>query len=399
MRILVINPAILRMRPLGACEQDRLHNIHDLQRMGHTVHLITRTAPHLSIDESKAFYEEREISADILSAEYPRAAPKRLFDPAFLDGASWEYGDPAFSSFVQHSVKRWRPDLVWCHGSYLWAAARTARSTGVPVVIRSVNYEADHFLDENPLVIGIGRWLRYYGKTLSEKRAMQYSAVLAAITPYEHKLYRLLGEHVHLLPLRALPDILEKGAVSSQTSDPLRVLFMASTYNVTHNRNALDFIVQQVAPKVRQLAPNQFQFHIAGSKIPKSVRDSASTGDVIFDDYVEDLDSYLASMQIAAMPSLGGSGMQQKVFEVIARGLPTVTHQRALAGYAFVPDRDVLVGSDADDFAAKIVALKDMGLRAHIAAGGRAMSEALFGRDQMDTYVHAILQAAVKSVD
>jgi glycosyltransferase involved in cell wall biosynthesis len=265
------------------------------------------------------------------------------------------------------------------------------------VVVRSVNYEADHFLDENPLVMGIGRWLRYYGKVLSEKRAVQHSTVLAAITPYEHKLYRDMGSahRVHLLPLRALPNIVQNEAIPTTVAEPLRVVFMASTYNVTHNRAALDFIVEQVAPRVRQQAPGCFEFHIAGSKIPQTVREAASQSDMVFDDYVEDFDTYLESMHIAAIPSLGGSGMQQKVFEAIARGLPTVTHERALAGYAFTPDEHVLIGTDAADFAARIVSLQDAALRHKIATGGRQMSEKLFSREQMDGYVQQILDGAL----
>jgi glycosyltransferase involved in cell wall biosynthesis len=399
MRVLVVHPAIARTRPLGADEQDRLTNIDDLARMGHSVHLITRTAPHLSIDESQAFYDARGISAAVYTHEYRRLRPSRVIDPAFLDGAAWEYADPGFTAFLRQAVESWAPDLVWCHATYLWAAARAARRAGVSTVMRSVNHEAAHFLHENPSVTGVGRRLRYYGKQLSEKRALEHSTVLAAITPYEQRLYREAGlsEHIHLLPLCALPGILEKPAIRIQhpkPGAPLRVVFMASTYNVTHNRAALDFVVRDLVPRVRQLASGRFEFHIAGSKIPKQVKEAASQGGVTFHDYVEDLDRYLEGMHIAAMPSLGGSGMQQKVFEVIARGLPTVTHERAVADYALMEGRDLLVAGDADDFASKLISLQDPALREQIAGSGRSKSEELFGRDRMDAYVQQILDAA-----
>ncbi|HVO41216.1 MAG TPA: hypothetical protein VMT34_01275, partial [Aggregatilineales bacterium] len=61
MRILVINPTLVRLNALGACEQDRLANVYDLLRLGHEVRLLTRTSSYQSIEESTQFYDGQGI--------------------------------------------------------------------------------------------------------------------------------------------------------------------------------------------------------------------------------------------------------------------------------------------------------------------------------------------------
>jgi glycosyltransferase involved in cell wall biosynthesis len=317
---------------------------------------------------------------------------RRLSDPAFLDGAAWEYATPSFSGPLREALRDWKPDVVWCHASYLWPVARLAHRAGYRVVLRSINYESAHRWQESHP--SLANRLRVMGKELGERRALAYSHVLAAITPDEQAIYRQVrpSANVKTLPLRSLPRLLRPPQPASERS-PLHAYFMGASYNVPHNRRALDFLVDDVVPRLRARAPGRFVLHVLGTKVPPEVQARAAA-DLVIDGFVPDLETFLAGMDIALMPSLFGQGMQQKLFESLSRGFPTITHQRGLAGYPFVPGDDVLVADDADSFAAALLSLEAPERRRALAASASARAAQLFNQDVLDAIVDELLAEA-----
>ncbi len=392
MRILVINPALIRFEALGACEQDRLLNISDLMRLGHETLLLTRTIDHKSIEETEHYYRSRGFPAHVLPTLKTRWIPRRLLDVAYLDGSSWAYGAPDFLETLGHLIETWRPDLVWCHASYLWAPALFARKQGIPTVVRSVNYEPSHYVSES-------RWTKamgpiYIGKYYGERRATR-STVLAAITPAEEAIYKHINRRatVFSLPLRTLPDML-RFAPHSRTDGKLRVFFMGASYNIPHNVRALEFIATEIIPEIRKKAPGTFEFHLLGSKVPPHLL-ALAAADLIFSGYVPDLEAYLSKMDIALSPHLGGQGMQQKLFEPLCRGFPTITHQRALAGYSFENDQHVLFADMVADYVNQLLRLRDVQLRQTLGQNAQQQARRFFDRAAIDKRTQMIIETAV----
>jgi len=392
MRILVINPRLIRLGALGACEQDRLTNVHDLMRLGHTVRLLTLGGMSRSLAEHEAYYQTTGIDATVVQVQHQRLHPARSRDLALLDGAAWEYAEPYVRRAVSAEIATWKPQLVWCHASYLWGPAAQAHQYGIPTVVRSVNYEATHTIQEDGKTLA--NWVRFIGKSLGERNAVHAASVLAAITPDEQKIYQRIAPaaEVAVLPLRALPKLL-RPPHPVKDRQPLHVFMMGATYKVSHNRAALDFVLNQVIPRVRAQAPGVFIFHVLGGKVPDEVRPMAAP-DLVFDGFVEDLEAYIAGMDIALSPSMYGQGMQQKVFEPLCRGLPTVTHRRALAGYPFVDGDEVMAAEHTEDFVAKLLQLRDPVLRAALSANVNAKAHQLFAQERMDERVTHILERA-----
>jgi hypothetical protein len=392
MKILVVNPALVRLKALGACEQDRLQNLHDLKRLGHTVMLLTRTSATHSVLESAAYYQQQDIQATVIAHNRQRLSPHRLRDLALLDGAAWPYGAPDFTQTLVDLFAQFKPDLLWCHTSYVWAPAGQAHQYGIPAVIRSVNYEPDQVLHE--LGRSLANRLRFWLKTYSERRTTNNSAVLAAITPVEQQIYQRLNPQtsVRLLPLRALPRYI-KPAPTVIDRSPLHVFFMGASYNVPHNAAALAFIVEQIIPLVRAAQPGAIEFHILGSKAPPQML-ALAADDLHFEGYIDDIDTFLAGMDVALAPSLFGVGMQQKVFEPLCRGFPTVTHRQALVGYALNDGEHVLLAEDATTFAQHLLRLREPALRQKLSQNVSKRTAELFSRSALDHTVESILAEA-----
>jgi hypothetical protein len=395
MRILVVNPTLIRLSNLGACEQDRLQNVNDLVRLGHEVRVVTGQMPYQQHWEVERFYAERNMRTTIVTPTSERWRPTRFTQFAYLDGATWEYAQPHFVKTAKQAIMDWKPDLVWCHATYNWASAAVARQHRIATVIRSVNYEAETVLHE----LGSSALNRFRArvKRASERTALRTACVLVAITPDEQHIYQQIDSHasVALLPLRALPKLL-RPARSARNACPLRVFFMGSTYSVPHNVAALRFIVEQLMPRLRQAAPNAFEIHIMGSKVPAALSGMAAP-DLIFDGYVPDLDAHLEKMDIALAPSLYGTGMQQKVFEPLCRGFPMVTHARALAGYDFLDGVHLFTAEDAEGYVQHLLQLREPTLRAQLSAAASAQAIQLFNPARYDHDVKAILDRAAQA--
>jgi glycosyltransferase involved in cell wall biosynthesis len=390
MQILVVNPTLIS-KSLGACEQDRLANVRDLLRLGHEVRVLSRASPHVNQTESERHYTAMGAQATILPPPTQRWQPSRVRDIAFLDGAAWDYGNPDFLKALMTILTTWNPAIVWCHASYLWPPALFAKQRGFPAVLRSVNNEARHLTD---LGMTLGNRLRYVGKRLGEAR-VTHASVLAAITPVEQAEYAQTNPcaNVHLLPLRTLPGLL-RHTPRAASDGPLRVYFMGASYNVRHNLSALEFVVQEIAPRLRQAVPGGFEIHVLGGKVPERVAALAAP-DLIFAGYVPDLDGYLSQMDIALAPRLSGEGMQQKLFESLCRGFPTITHPAALGGYSFEDGTHMMLASTPDAYVEALLRLRDPERRAALGSGALARATELFSQSAIDERVRAILYAAL----
>ncbi|HRE49374.1 MAG TPA: glycosyltransferase [Aggregatilineales bacterium] len=399
MRILLIHPLFIRLNDFGACEQDRLSGLEGLLRLGHTVQVVTMSGVGQAPEQHRAFYAERGVPAVVLPYQRSKRSLLRLARLGYLDGAAWEYGTPTFQAAVAAEIQAFAPEVVWCHGSYMWSPALQARARGISVVVRSVNFESLHHRDEVSRLTFAHR-LRVFAKKCGEENAARGASVLAAISPAERALYESIPRHSEIatLPLRALPAFLRPPRrivddEADQPTRPLRVFFMGSSYNIPHNRAALLFILNEIVPRARAAAPGVFEFHLLGGKIPAPLQASAAP-DVIFDGFVPDLEAHLAGMDIALPLWRFGRGMQQKVFEALCRAFPVITHPRALAGYDFRDGEHLLHAAEPDEVISALLKLREAAYRQRLSEGAARQSAALFSGAILDAEVARILARA-----
>lgn len=394
MRILMTHPIPLRYQRLGALEYDEIESVRILGRLGHTVHVLTGVSRYHQPAEAHAFYGEHCPAIPLtVAAAAPRGGIiQRLIRPALWDGAAWDHAIPPFRAAFRQAVEAFRPDLVWAHSSFLWPVAEWAKQRGLRTVVRSVNFEPAHYLQESgrsPL-----NRIRYVAKVRGEANALRFADAFAAISPAEMPLYKRLNGRVNmsLLPLLGLTPLL-RAPRPVREGTPLHAFFMGASYNIPHNRAALAFLVEQVWPRLRAAAPGAYVLHILGSKAPPDLTAQAAP-DLVFEGYVPDLETTLFGMDVAIVPSLWGMGMQQKVFEPLCRAFPMVTHRRALAGYPLTDGESALIADDTDSFVEALIRLRAAEVRAKLSAGAAAWSQGLFSA--LDQTVGEILTAAVK---
>lgn len=337
----------------GAAEQDIVQGIVYLRKLGYEVWVMTSVyARHLEV-VSKT---EEQYGIHIIPVLYSFETDtknerlfrslKRLINPAFWDGAAFEYRGKKIQATMHDVLREFNPDLVWFDYTYLWPLYHQVKERGVPIVTRSMNYEPQHFLGKTKR--NIFDLMRYWSKVQTEKRTLAMTDLFFTITPKEKILYETINKNTKIvnLPLRRLPIFIGKNSLVHER-EHLNIFFSGSNYMVHHMIEGLQFILEHINPLLQRQYPGKFTLHVIGSRVPEWIA-SKKYENVVFHGYVPDLDEFLKDMDIALSPTLSGWGMQQKVFEPIVRGIPTVTSDRALFGYPLYDDVHVLTGNHKD---------------------------------------------------
>lgn len=390
-KILLVTPRSPFLKK-GACDQDRACGIEFLISMGFDVEVIVKA----SLSEFDKIKEEsKRLRIKIVPVSYKssRSFFKRIWNPLFWDGAAYEYRDREIQNVFEMELENFKPDFVWFDYTYLWPLYKHAQKRGVPIITRSINFEPIHFLQEDGM--SFLNLIKFFIKFLSELIVVRKSNLVFSITPKEKKIYMKLGvKEILNLPLRGLPLCLRQER-NIKDKEKIDIFFMGSTYNVSHNKKALEFLVQDIIPFVNKVAQEKFIFHILGAKIPKSM-EKYFQKNILYEGYVENLNDFLSNMDIAVVPSLFGAGMQQKIFEPLARGIPTIASSRGIADYPFKDKEHLFLANSRSDFVDAILALRDINLRKKISINSLKICNEIFTEERIENIITKGLEMSRK---
>lgn len=155
-----------------------------------------------------------------------------------------------------------------------------------------------------------------------------------------------------------------------------RVLFLGNL-TVGHNVDAILHFVDAVWPLVRQAVPTA-RLDLAGLAGPRIQALHGVVG-VQVHGFVPDLRELLESCRLSVAPVRYGAGIQNKVIETIAAGLPAVVTSLVSRPLGCTAGRDLLVADGPADQARAIVSLLvDETLRRKIGRAGQAFARGKF---------------------
>ncbi len=403
-RILVVTP-ILPFPEVGAEQMDRASGFRQLARLGYEIRVIVKIADWQKDIDIKQI--ENSLGVKIITIPYvyngvltlkskTRKILTKIKNPLYLDGAAMEFSDIYTKEVLYTELKNWNPDIVWFDYTYLWPLYRLVKNFNKPIITRSVNFEPSHFLQEDGF--SLKNLIKSTPKLISEFITAEKSDYLFSITPNEENIYKKIKfKNVETLPLRSLPDFL-RDSHQIKTSKPLNVFFIGSTYNVSHNRRALEFIVKNIAPYFYENYPDNFKFYVLGRKVPDELK-KYLVNNVIYNEYIfgNESEAFFRNMDIALVPSLFGAGMQQKVFEPLCRGIPTITSSRGIAGYPFSHKKEVYIANDFNGFVNGLLDLRDSYLRDNLSKASIKVSQKIFSQEVLDQKVKKVLDSLIKT--
>jgi len=187
-------------------------------------------------------------------------------------------------------------------------------------------------------------WLNRLRITINEFIMAKYADHIFTISYRDKKefsrIYNINPEKIIVVP----PNINIKDApweeIKKRSSVKRYVLVFHGTYTYIPNREAIEIIQKEIAPKVKEAT-----FVIAGTAVPKQ----HSKGNVSFIGFVENLNTFLSSCDIAIVPLKRGAGIKIKILDYMVAGLPIVTTKKGAEGLDLINNKHAIIVNDVNE--------------------------------------------------
>jgi sugar transferase (PEP-CTERM/EpsH1 system associated) len=149
---------------------------------------------------------------------------------------------------------------------------------------------------------------------------------------------------------------------------------LSSAYNV----DAVLFFCREILPRVKKSIP-WVKFCIVGRSPHGKIRRLADQRTTIVTGFVEDLCGLLNKSKVFVAPFRFASGIQNKILEAMASGLPVVATSIANEGLRATPNEEILIADDPEMFSNLLIELlTDGNRREKIGARAREFVEKNF---------------------
>lgn len=322
----------------------------------------------------------RKVFGDALPiVDSPRSMrPTRLLHPTAPFVVASRRAQPGLVLFLSQKAPTAAAVLIAAYKSHGLGVA-IARGLGLPAVLRMHNVEGDYHASlarsargprravmtleagrvaRDEAALGRSPWLRGIADiSIADARRRQVTATVPV---------------VHVPPFRTVVE------PAPRSPDAGSVVFLGAL-DVATNHDALDWLLGQVWPRVRQLTPGAV-LHVVGRRPSESlVRRLVRLENIELMADVDDLGPVLSRSTVAVNPAVSGSGVNIKLLDYLGAAIPTVTTTLGVAGIDLRPGLDVAVEDSAAGFAAAVchlLAEPDAAL-AMGSSGGQRLSDLL----------------------
>jgi sugar transferase (PEP-CTERM/EpsH1 system associated) len=141
------------------------------------------------------------------------------------------------------------------------------------------------------------------------------------------------------------------------SKDTKPYLLFTGTMDYLPNVDAAYWFAREVFPTLKMVIP-ELQFYIVGNNPARKIRQLHNPKSAIFvTGYVEDVRPYLKNARVFVAPMRIARGMQTKILEAMACGVPVVTSRTAARGIGARAGKEVLIADTAAAYARKTLQL------------------------------------------
>jgi sugar transferase (PEP-CTERM/EpsH1 system associated) len=283
------------------------------------------------------------------------------------------------------------------------------------IIVYSCNMAqfAEHFPDV-PRIMHFGdldslKWRQYAERSsmplnwiyaLEEQRLLGYERHIAQI--FSHALVHTeieKGDFERLIP--GIPVTVVGNGVdldyfrsAGETKKPASMVF-TGVMDYRPNIDAVVWFCNEILPIVQTEIPTA-NFTICGSRPVPAVRRLAKRRGVMVTGRVADARPYLDRAEIFVAPLRMARGVQNKVLEALAMGLPCVASTAAWRGTVVRAAEGILATDDPQEFARHLIdLLGDSNRRAEMARRARAAAEANYRWEDQLSHLDQVVATAI----
>ncbi len=168
-------------------------------------------------------------------------------------------------------------------------------------------------------------------------------------------------------------------------------LLFSGNMSYPPNIESAVYIVEKIFPLVKKQIPN-IQLMIAGTS-PTSKIIALRSNNVLVSGWVKDIKEIYASSKIVIAPMQTGTGLQNKLLEAMAMGIPCISSTLANNALKAIHNENILVADSPEQYAACIIELINNTEKANdIARKGKNFVSINYGWDMMNAKLENIMK-------
>ncbi|MBZ2167676.1 TIGR03087 family PEP-CTERM/XrtA system glycosyltransferase [Marinobacter sp. F4216] len=139
-----------------------------------------------------------------------------------------------------------------------------------------------------------------------------------------------------------------------RTANPRKPVFLfTGVMNYKPNEDAVQWFVETIWDDIKKEWP-EAQFVVAGMNPSSKIRELGKKPGIVVTGFVDDIVPYYQKADVFVSPFRFARGVQNKILQALACGLPVVTTQMGLEGINAKPDEEILVANTGEEFAEAI---------------------------------------------
>jgi len=263
---------------------------------------------------------------------------------------------------VRRELDDWRPDVVHLNVFRTVHLVETCHPT--PVVIDLDEFRSEYYEQ----VAHTARFpLRLVGQIEGPRMKAREDALVDMSVPILLSAPDLPGqERPGTYVVRSAYDF----PLSPRTSEPDPLILFVGRLTYEANVHGLMWFIRECWDGIRRQVPTA-RLRIVGTEPPREVLEAAGDGIEIYAN-APDVDPHYLEAAVAIVPIHRGTGVQMKLIQALAAGVPTVATSAVTARAGVRHGHDVLVADDPTAWISAVsTLLSDRETARHLAANGR----------------------------
>ncbi len=156
--------------------------------------------------------------------------------------------------------------------------------------------------------------------------------------------------------------------------EPYTIVFVGAM-DYFANIDGVLYFYKDIFPLIKKKIP-EIKFYIVGSNPSREIQRLNIECGITVTGYVKDIRSYLSKASVCVVPLRIARGIQNKILEAMAMGVPVVTTPQAFEGIEAQPCVDLLVEKEPAKFAERVVEIiQNKKLQKDLSRQGRTLVE------------------------
>lgn len=338
-----------------------------------------------STEEEAAATVEQGIFDEVYRIRQPRAASYCYTAGSLIRGKSLQSGyfyNPGLKRLIDSKIGG--HDLVLAH---LIRVSGYAMGKGVPAICEmtdaiSMNYERASKTGGRSLKKFI-YGLEHERCLASERKCLESFDGCVVVSPNDRQYlvdrYPQYSPKMHVIPNGVRVEDFE---CSREAVTEGKIIFIGNMRTL-QNADAAAYFAREVFPSIREKSPRA-SFWIIGADPGREVRSLASIPGVVVTGRVDDIRALAADAQASVCPVRIGAGIQNKVLESMAMGIPVVTTSIGAEGLIARDGVHLSVADTPAEFMEAVIEIFTNKSKAEaLSREGRALVEKRYSWDRM----------------